>query len=95
MMKWYGIAGIFIILLAQFTMILRIQPFLTFFTPIVWIGYIILIDSFVYAIKGNSYLVNKKHKLFIMSLISVNFWFIFEIYNKFLLLRRLTIPKAT
>ncbi len=83
MFRWYGIAGTTIILFAQFTMLLQIQPFATFFTAIVWIGYILLIDSFVYAIKGSSYLVNKRHKLFMMSLVSINFWFIFEIYNKF------------
>lgn len=82
-MRWHGIAGIFLILFAQFTMLLQIQPFATFFTAIIWIGYVLLIDSFVYAMKGNSYLVNRRHKFFMMYLVSISFWFIFEIYNKF------------
>jgi hypothetical protein len=64
-------------------MFLRIQPFVTWFTPMVWIGYILLIDSFVYMLKKSSYLMSKRFKFFMLSLLSINFWFLFEIVNRF------------
>ncbi|MBI2542922.1 MAG: hypothetical protein HYW24_01930 [Candidatus Aenigmarchaeota archaeon] len=83
MFRQYGISGLLLIIFAEVTMFLRLQPFVTWFTPMVWIGYILLIDSFVYMLKKSSYLMNKRFKLFMLSLLSINFWFLFEIVNKF------------
>lgn len=81
MIKWYGILGIFLIIISQAALFLRIDiPFLTFS---VWLGYILLIDCFVYMVKKNSYLMNKKAKLVLMTLLSVNIWFVFEIFNTY------------
>jgi len=84
MFKWYGFLGILMIIFAEFTMFLRIQPFATWFLPIVWFGYIFLVDSTVFMLKGNS-LINNRPKRFITLLcVSVIFWYIFEIYNQFI-----------
>lgn len=82
MFPWYGILGIFIIIFSEFTMFLRIQPFVYWFTPTVWIGYILLIDATIYLIKGSSFMMNKRLKFVQMFLVSLSFWFMFEIINK-------------
>ena len=82
MFPWYGILGVFIIIFSEFTMFLRVQPFVYWFTPTVWIGYILLVDATIYLIKGNSLLMNKRLKFLQMFLASLDFWFMFEIYNK-------------
>jgi hypothetical protein len=79
MIKWYGILGILLIGFAQITILLKANiPFVTF---LVWLGYILLVDCFVYMVRGSSYLMSKPVKLLFMSLISINIWFIFEIFN--------------
>ena len=54
MFKWYGILGIVLILFTEVNFFLKIQPFANFYFPIVWFGYILLVDAVVYKIKGNS-----------------------------------------
>lgn len=84
MFKWYGFVGILMIVFAEITMFFRIQPYVTWFLPIVWFGYIFLIDSIIFILKGNSLLNNRPHKLALYLCISVFFWYIFELYNRFI-----------
>lgn len=72
------------ILFAEFTMFFRVQPFVTWFLPIVWFGYIFLIDSIVFMFKGNSLISNRPKKFVILLSVSIIFWYIFEIYNRFI-----------
>ena len=83
MFKFYGLLGLIIIISAEATMFLKIQPFVYWVTPAVWFGYILLVDSIVFMLKGNSYLVNRKLKVIQLLLLSLDFWLIFEIYNLF------------
>ena len=62
-------------------MFLRIKPFVYWFTPLVWLGYIFTIDGFVLSIKKTSLLQNKKKSLSIF-LLSLLVWYLFEIVNK-------------
>ena len=50
-MKWYGILGILIILFTEINFVLKLQPLAKFYFPIVWFGYIFIIDSLVYKIN--------------------------------------------
>jgi len=84
MFPWYGILGILLIIFAEFTMFLRVQPFVVWFTPTVWFGYIFLVDAIIYLIKGNSFIMNRKLRFLQLFMVSVIFWFVFEIYNSFL-----------
>lgn len=81
MFKFYGLLGLIIIIFAEATMFLRIQPIVFWVTPAVWFGYILLVDSIVFMLKGNSLLVNRKLRFIQLLLLSVNFWYIFELYN--------------
>jgi len=41
-------------------MFLRVKPFVYWFTPLVWLGYIFTVDGVVYSVKKTSLLENKK-----------------------------------
>lgn len=84
MIRKYGIAGLLIIIFAEITMFLRIKPFIYWFTPLVWLGYILFVDSVVFMFKGNSLITRKKLRLAFIFVISLLFWLIFEFYNIFL-----------
>lgn len=84
MFRKYGILGIFLIVFAEFVIFLRIEPFSTWYIPIIWLGYIFFIDSIVFMLKGNSLISNKPKKFLIFMVASIAFWYLFEFYNKFL-----------
>ena len=78
--------GILLIIFSEITMFLRIKPFVYWFTPLVWIGYIFLVDGFVFSIKKDSLFENKK-KFFLLFVISALIWWMFEYINKFVKFR--------
>lgn len=55
-----------------------------FFTPIVWSGYILFADAWVFKKRGDSYLVTRRKEFAAMLPVSVMFWLVFEGYNIFL-----------
>lgn len=81
MVKHYGLIGLATILIAEFFLYFKIEPFTAFFCPLVWLGYIILIDSVVYNVKKSSLLTRHPKKLIAMFSVSLFFWMIFEFYN--------------
>jgi len=81
MFKKYGVLGIILIVLVELNFFFKVQPFANWYFPIVWLGYILVIDALVYNIKGRS-LINNKFKHFIgLFIISAVFWWIFEFIN--------------
>jgi hypothetical protein len=79
--KFYGWAGLLIILTAEVLLLLNFQPVKIFFTPIAWTGYILFIDAVLYKLKGSSYLMNRRKEFLFMLLMSLICWLIFEAYN--------------
>jgi len=79
--KFYGIIGLVLIILIEINFFLKIQPFANWYFPIIWLGYILLIDSIVFKIKKSSLISNRRFTLFGMAVISALFWFIFEFTN--------------
>lgn len=53
----------------------------TFFTPLVWTGYIILIDSIVATIKKSSPLTTRRKEFFLSLPLSIICWYVFEGVN--------------
>ena len=51
------------------------------FTPIVWTGYILLVDALVYRLRGRSLLVNDRLELLVVATVSIASWWLFEFYN--------------
>lgn len=83
MFKWYGLLGILLIITLEFILFFQVQPFVLWFTPFVWIGYILVVDSIVYMMKKDSLLMKHKLKFLQLALLSAMVWYVFEIYNRF------------
>jgi len=81
---FFSLLGILMIIIGQLFIFLKIQPFAMMYCPIIWYGYIFLIDGIVYIFKGNSLIINKTKRFIILTTLSFGFWLIFEFYNEFL-----------
>ncbi len=84
MIRLYGVIGIILIILVEINFFLKIEPFASWYFPIVWIGYILIIDAMVYKIKKKSLLMNKPKYFIGLFILSAYFWYIFEIINIFI-----------
>lgn len=82
-----GWAGMGVILLAEFYLALHGQGWLRaggpaiFFTPIVWTGYLLLVDGMVWTLAGESLLSTAPRRFRLLVGWSVPLWMIFEVYN--------------
>jgi hypothetical protein len=81
MFRKYGLIGILIIIAVEINFFLKIQPFANWYFPLVWFGYILTVDAVVYKLRGNSLIKNNFSQILGMFLISMLFWWIFEIAN--------------
>jgi hypothetical protein len=81
MFKKYGVLGIVLILLVELNFIFKIEPFASWYFPIIWLGYILTIDAVVYKLRRHSLISNKPWQILGMFLISALFWWIFEFAN--------------
>src|SRR5689334_1232819 len=82
-----GWAGLAVILLAELYLLLHTQGWLrpsepaVFFTPIVWTGYVMLVDGMVLALVGKSLISTSPRRFWLLVAWSVPLWLIFEAYN--------------
>jgi hypothetical protein len=51
------------------------------FTPIVWTGYVLLIDAVVFRLSGRSYLTTHRLEGLLVAIASIVGWWVFELYN--------------
>jgi hypothetical protein len=79
--RWWGWIGLATILVAEVLLVLRSPWFTTFFTPLVWTGYLLLVDALNVNLKGESLLGNSPRRFFSLAFWSVPLWLIFEAYN--------------
>ena len=79
--RWYGWAGIIVVVAAQVLLFLG-QPFVgRWFTPVVWSGYILFADALVLHLRGESLLHDRPWEGLMLIWISVGCWLLFEAYN--------------
>ena len=84
MFKKYGFLGALMIILVQINFFINFWFLTAYYFPIIWLGYILVIDALVYKINNKS-LINNKPKLFIsLFILSVFVWWIFEFLTIFL-----------
>jgi len=91
-----ALIGIVIILAAEVFLFAGNMWVKTYFTPLVWTGYIIFIDALVSARKGHSPLTARRREFVLVLPISVVSWYLFEGVN--LLLRNwsyVNLPEST
>ncbi len=81
MFKWYGVVGITLIFLVELNFFFKLEPFASWYFPLVWSGYILVLDALVYTLRKHSLISNKPYTILGMALISSLFWFIFELTN--------------
>lgn len=77
----WGWGGLALIVLAEGLLFLRLSWVRTFFTPLVWTGYLLLVDAMVFRLRGASRLGSSPRGFFTLAFWSVPLWLIFETYN--------------
>lgn len=81
MFKKYGVLGIIIIILVELNFFFEIQPFANWYFPIVWLGYILVVDALIFKLRGRSLISNRFYMFLGLIILSVLFWWIFEFAN--------------
>ena len=77
----WGWAGLAIVGAAEALLFFKAGWFVsTYFTPIVWTGYILLVDAMVSSLKGESRL-SRPAEFLALAFWSIPLWLIFEAYN--------------
>jgi len=75
---WFGIAAL---AGAEWLLFRRVEPITTYFTPIAWSAYILIVDAAVFALSGRSRLRDAPVVVARMAFLSIPLWLIFEAYN--------------
>ncbi len=77
----WGWTGLAIIFIGEFLLVRRVQWVATYFTPLAWTGYILLLDAMVASLKGQSRLKRAPLEFISLAFWSFPLWLIFEAYN--------------
>lgn len=77
----YGWIGIIVIAAAELGLALGNGVVATWFTPIMWSGYILLVDGLLARLRGRSWLTSGLREFPLLVLLSVGVWLLFEAYN--------------
>ena len=80
-MKIHGYIGIVIIVLAEVALFSGNKFVGGWFTPIVWTGYVLLVDALVFKVYGRSLLITDRLEFLIIAVVSIAAWWLFEFYN--------------
>jgi hypothetical protein len=80
-MKIYGWFGLLLLIVSEFCLIHKIEPFYTWFYCFAWWSYILLADNLLLKLRGRSLLTDRRRELWTMIPLSVFIWLIFESYN--------------
>jgi hypothetical protein len=80
-MAWYGWLGATILLVDQALLPWQIEPLARWFTPVMWTGYILLVDARVLRREGRSLLHDRPREAVFMATASIPLWLVFEAYN--------------
>ncbi len=83
-LKFHGWIGLSIIGGSEISLFAGVSFVRTYFTPLVWSGYILFMDSLVYKKMGTSLILNHPKEFVLMLPLSIGFWSIFEFYNLYL-----------
>jgi len=82
MFRRWGYAGIALVVAAQLGLFFRIEPLSTsFFFPLVWFGYIFVVDALVYRIQGWSLISSRRGEIVALFLLSIAVWWVYELLN--------------
>jgi len=77
----HGFIGIALLLLSEFFLFKKVEPFYSWFYCFAWWSYILIIDAIIYRLKGNSLILSRTKEFFLMIPWSLFIWLIFEAAN--------------
>lgn len=77
----YGLAGLGVIFASELLLFAGNAFVGAYFTPLVWTGYIVLVDALVAMKKGASPLTARRRELLLLLPISIASWYVFEGVN--------------
>jgi hypothetical protein len=77
----HGWLGFFALVCCEYLMFHGIEPAATYFTPMAWTSYILIVDAAICSITGHSQLRGEPRGLLKMAALSIPLWLIFEGYN--------------
>ncbi|MEJ2007099.1 MAG: hypothetical protein P8Z30_02915 [Acidobacteriota bacterium] len=77
----WGWIGLGLLAASEISLALHVGWVSSFFTPLCWTAYILLIDAAVSSLKGSSRLSASPREFFLLALASIPLWLIFEAYN--------------
>jgi hypothetical protein len=77
----YGFGGLGVILGAEALLCSGNRVVGEWFTPIVWMGYLLFMDALVARLTGRSYLTTARGELVLVAILSIAGWWLFEWYN--------------
>jgi hypothetical protein len=75
---WLGIA---ILIAGEAGILLHLPWVATWFTPIMWTGFILSVDGVLARLRGRSWLTTRRAEFPFLALTSIFIWLIFEVYN--------------
>jgi hypothetical protein len=77
----HGFIGLGILILAEIMMFRRVEPFYSWFYCFAWWSYILMADSLIFRIKGNSLLLDRTKEFILLMPWSIAVWLFFEMVN--------------
>ncbi len=80
-MKLYGWFGLLLLIVSEYCLFHRIEPFFSWFYCFAWWSYILLADNLLLHLRGRSLFTGRGADLRRMLPLSVFFWLVFEGYN--------------
>ena len=80
-MKAYGWFGLALLLISEYCLSRKIDPFYSWFYCFAWWSYILLADNLLFRLRGASLLTTRRRELWSMLPLSVFIWLLFEGYN--------------
>ena len=83
-LRVHGWIGLGIIGVSEILLFWGVPFVRTYFTPLVWSGYILFMDSLIYRARGSSMILNQPKEFILLLPLSVGFWLIFEFYNLYI-----------
>lgn len=76
-----GIAALGVLMICSAGMLLRLEPFATWYYAMAWWPFIFVLDAMVLWKKGDSLLWKNPREFFLLAVLSVPVWLFFELYN--------------
>jgi hypothetical protein len=80
-LPWHGWLGIVWLITCEGLLWTGNHFVATWFTPLMWTGYILTIDAVVAGRRGASWLTTRRKEVPLLLLLSVGVWLLFEAYN--------------